>query len=303
MRLIGQVPKEAAARTFSDFLYAQGIANRLELQQGENWGVWVEEEDKLSGAATLLAEFNQNPSDPRFREGAKAATARRAQSEKEQKAFERRVRGSRHLFKPIAGYGFGPVTFVLITVSVIVFFLSRFGAAQEPVMGLHITRFWQEGMQILWLPNLPEVSHGQVWRLVTPIFIHMGVLHILFNMLWLLDLGSMIEGRQGPLVLIALVFVTAVASNLAQYHFGGSPAFGGMSGVVYGLFGYVWLRANSDPASGLFLRPTTVTLMMVWFFACLVGIIPNVANWTHAVGLMLGMAWGYLSALIAARKH
>jgi membrane associated rhomboid family serine protease len=43
-------------------------------------------------------------------------------------------------------------------------------------------------------------------------------------------------------------------------------------------------------------------MMLVWFFACMVnvipGMIPNVANWAHAVGLGLGMAWGYVSSLL-----
>ena len=132
---------------------------------------------------------------------------------------------------------------------------------------------------------------GQVWRLITPIFIHFGPLHLLFNMLWLRDLGAMIEIRQGMLKLALLVVVLGVASNLGQYAIGG-PYFGGMSGVLYGLFGYIWLRGHCDPASGLALSSTIVWMMMIWFFLCLFGIIENVANGTHVVGLVLGVLWG-----------
>jgi GlpG protein len=138
---------------------------------------------------------------------------------------------------------------------------------------------------------LPEVQAGQVWRLITPIFIHFGPLHLLFNLFWLRDFGSMIEVRQGMLKLALLVVVLGVASNLGQYLIGG-PDFGGMSGVLYGLFGYIWLRGQCDPASGLALAPTTVSVMMIWFFLCLFGIIGSVANGTHAVGLVLGVVWG-----------
>jgi GlpG protein len=114
-------------------------------------------------------------------------------------------------------------------------------------------------------------------------------------MLWLRDLGSMIEGRQSSLQLAVLVFVIAAVSNLAQY-FAEGPSFGGMSGVVYGLAGYIWIRGKYDPGSGLFLHPSTVAMMIVWFLLCLSGLVGYTANWVHAVGLGLGMAWGYLSS-------
>ena len=169
-------------------------------------------------------------------------------------------------------------------------------------MPLFISEFTTQGPLVTYLKNLAEVRHGQVWRLLTPIFIHMNVLHILFNMLWLRDLGSMIEGRQGSLRLLLLVVVIAAVSNVGQFY-GGGPHFGGMSGVVYGLLGYVWMRGKYDAGSGLFLHPTTVTMMLIWFFLCLLRFIPNVANWAHGLGLVLGIAWGYLSALHAPRSR
>src|SRR5262249_30186577 len=151
------------------------------------------------------------------------------------------------------GYGFGPLTFALITISVIVFFLSRFGYEPQRVMVLAMTNYsLDDAATVTWDNSLPEIRHGEVWRLITPIFIHFGVLHIVFNMLWLRDLGSMIEGRQSSTYLVLLVVVIAAGSNLGQFYFGHGPAFGGMSGVVYGLLGYIWLRGKFDPASGLF---------------------------------------------------
>jgi GlpG protein len=139
--------------------------------------------------------------------------------------------------------------------------------------------------------SLPEIRHGEVWRLLTPIFIHMGLLHILFNMLWLKDLGSMIEARMGTLKLLLLVVVIGIGSNLGQdWLFG--PWFGGMSGVIYGLFGFIWMRGKFDAASGLRLPQADVVMMVGWFFLCLFGIIPNVANAAHGFGLVMGMIWG-----------
>jgi GlpG protein len=133
---------------------------------------------------------------------------------------------------------------------------------------------------------------------VTPIFVHFGVLHILFNMLWLKDLGGMIENRQSPRTLAVLVAAIAVASNVGQFIASG-PVFGGMSGVVYGLLGYAWLRGKYDPASGLYVHRQTVVMMVIWFFVCLTGIVGNIANTAHGVGFAVGLVWGLASAKIA----
>jgi GlpG protein len=291
MRLIGYLPTESSARTFADYLYVQGIDNLIEDHKGDGWGVWVKDEDKVEPAVGLLSTFRANPTDSKYQAGAKGAAQLRADAEKSEAAYRKKVTDRRHLFRPLTAYGFGPLTFVLIVISVVVAIFSKVGYDIEPVKWLFITDF-----DTMWDPTLPEIRHGQVWRLITPIFIHFGPLHILFNMLWLRDLGSMIEGRQSSLQLFLLVLVIAAVSNLAQCYSLG-PDFGGMSGVVYGLFGYIWIRGKFDPGSGLYLHPSTVTMMIVWFFACLVGIIPHVANMAHGAGLAVGMAWGYLSSL------
>ena len=85
-------------------------------------------------------------------------------------------------------------------------------------------------------------------------------------------------------------------ANLAQWYFVG-PNFLGMSGVVYGLLGYIWIRGKLDPSSGLFLHQQTVLVMMIWFFACWFQVIPiAIANYAHTGGLVVGMLWGFASS-------
>jgi GlpG protein len=69
-------------------------------------------------------------------------------------------------------------------------------------------------------------------------FLHFSPLHLLFNMMWLKDLGGVIEVRRGRWRYLGLVLLIAGISNLAQGIVSG-PFFGGMSGVVFGLFGYI----------------------------------------------------------------
>jgi len=293
MRLIGHLAEEKSARIFADYLYVQKIESHLEFEKADGWGVWINDEDRLEEAARLLTAFRLNPADPKYRAEAKSAAELRAEAEKDEAKYRKKLSDRRHLFRPLRDYGFGPLTFVLIAISVVVCLLSRLGNDPRPILGLFITDFTTFDP---FGPRLPEILHGQVWRLITPIFIHFGLLHILFNMLWLRDLGSMIEGRQSSRLLAVLVLVIAAGSNLAQFWYGG-PVFGGMSGVVYGLLGYIWMRGKFDPGSGLYLHPSTVTMMIIWFFACFTPIIPHVANAAHAAGLVMGIVWGYLSSL------
>jgi GlpG protein len=135
-----------------------------------------------------------------------------------------------------------------------------------------------------------------VWRLVGPILIHFGFAHILFNMLWLRDLGCMFEARLKSWYFLVFVLVVAAASNLAQYAFSKQPMFGGMSGVNYALIGYVWIRGRFDPGAGLHLDQQSLILALIWFAACFTGYLGPIANYAHTAGLVLGMAWAFVDS-------
>ena len=139
--------------------------------------------------------------------------------------------------------------------------------------------------------SFPEIRAGEVWRLVTPIFLHGGLLLLLFNMLWLYQLGGQIETQESSRYEAVMILVFASICNTAQYLVSG-PLFVGMSGVVYGLLGYIWMMTRFQVGTRYMLSEQTVMLMLLWLGLCLVGIIPNVANTEHVVGILLGVAWG-----------
>jgi len=142
----------------------------------------------------------------------------------------------------------------------------------------------------------------QYWRLVTPIFLHFGWLHIVFNCLWLWELGSRIEAVMGQFNMLMLCLVIALVSNLSQAAYGGVGIFGGMSGVVYGLLGFAWVAPLLQPRWPIQPPAPVMLLMLGWLVACLVGLVETlgfgaIANAAHVGGLLSGAFIGVIFGL------
>ena len=186
-----------------------------------------------------------------------------------------------------------PATLALIAVSVIAYVLMTVGMRELILGPLMISKYLS--------PTLPEVFNGEVWRLVTPIFLHFSIYHIVFNMLLTWEFGRIIEWRQGVGLFLFVVLITALVSNLAQYFVSG-PVFGGMSGVIYGLFGYLWIQSYTNPRFGVKLNPVVVKFLLGWFLICWSGILEKlfnlaVANTAHTAGLVSGMVMALLVSM------
>jgi len=194
----------------------------------------------------------------------------------------------------------GVLTFALIAFCLVVAVLSNFGNDQEYDRKLTLADPARADGTFL-----PEVRAGEYWRLITPIFLHFGPAHLIFNMMWLFQLGCMIEARKGVATMAALVIVGGTIPLLAQYLVNGlnTPGLvGGMSGVVYALAGFVWMRGKHDPSSGLVLNPVSRVIMLGWLVLCFTGWMGPIANTAHLVGLLVGVALGRSSAFLARRR-
>jgi GlpG protein len=296
MRSIGILKNLSLAERFSDFLYTKGIHNDIEPADEGTWEIWVHSEDQLEEAAGLLQVFLADPDDTVYTQAQRESQQKASADRKKQARSRTRYVDVRTTWGRDRRAGIGFFTLIFIIISVVVGVLTKLGMSHEVVRYLTIADFWIEGRDMYGTPGFQNILEGQIWRVLTPIFLHFGLIHLLFNMLWLKDLGSMIENRQGTIKLVMLVVIIGVVSNIGQYLVTPSPIFGGMSGVVYGLLGYIWFRGKFDPSSGLYLHNFIVWMMGIWFFLCLFGFVGNIANTAHAVGLVMGLAWGYLSA-------
>ena len=200
-----------------------------------------------------------------------------------------------------------PVTALVLLATFAVALATWFGDNLTLVSRLTFTDFRIEGDYAYFLPLTDSLAAGQWWRLLSPVLVHFGVLHLAMNSLWFWELGRRIEWRQGSPMLLILTLLFALVSNLAQYLFGGPAIFGGLSGVLYGLLGHCWLFQRLAPNGHYRLPPGVIGMMLVWLLVCLSGVVGalglgQIANAAHVGGLLTGCATGVLGGLLARRR-
>ncbi|SEL50228.1 GlpG protein [Colwellia chukchiensis] len=176
----------------------------------------------------------------------------------------------------------GGVTLVVFALCWAAFMLSNFGWAQAVFYHLQF-------YPTLSVEAMLQAPH----RLLGPAFIHFSWLHIAFNTMWWWQLGGSIERLLGSTNLFALLVVSALVSNVGQYLVDG-PNFGGLSGVVYALVGYVWWYGWLMPEKGLALSTPIIGFMLFWLLLGYTSFMPiNVANTAHLLGLVSGCLFAY----------
>ena len=275
MRLIGSLNDEQQAERFTAFLIVNGIPAHVD-QDSDRWEIWIKDEDQVETARAELDVFNANPQDPKFAGVIEKAKSKLAAERQQRKLHQKNVVNVRDQW-PAANQYRAPLTMALIVLSVVTFFLTAFGRDnfQESVVfrALSFTSVLASDVS----PDVDPDSLAlrcasllkfEIWRVVTPIFIHYNVMHILFNMIMLYQLGRVIEHRYRTWSFALMVLAIAVISNIFQAVMplsldGSAPGytatrmyvahnFGGMSGVVFGLFGFIWMKSVFDRASGFF---------------------------------------------------
>ena len=146
------------------------------------------------------------------------------------------------------------------------------------------------------------IGSGEIWRLLTPIFLHFGWMHLGFNVVLFWFFAQQVEQQEGALRLLSHIVVLAVVSNLAQFYAADEgQLFGGLSGVVYGLMGYCWLSNQLAPPrfylpSGLFWVSVVMILLGFANVFSLFGL--SIANWAHLAGLLMGLLWAVLQRML-----
>ncbi len=141
------------------------------------------------------------------------------------------------------------------------------------------------------------IYEGQTWRLFTAMFLHIGVLHLLFNLYALYALGPMVEGYFGHWRFLAIYLLGGLFGSLASYAF--SPAISaGASGAIFALAGAItvyFLRYHENfGARGRSILQSMAVIIGINLVFGFVG--QGIDNWGHIGGLIGGavVAWGLM---------
>jgi len=148
----------------------------------------------------------------------------------------------------------------------------------------------------------PAIAQGEWWRFITPIFIHIGMLHLFFNSYALWIVGPQVEKLYGPARFVILYLLTGIAGVCASYFYHPETISAGASGAIFGLFGVLLVFGvryrNSIPP--FFKRAVGTGVLPVIIINLIIGFtIRIVDNSAHIGGLLAGAA---LAALVPYQK-
>lgn len=307
MRHLTTITGKSKAESFVAYLLTQGIVTQVEPIADQNeWDIWVRDEDRLEAAKREYSVFLQSPEDVKYRQAMDQAKTilkeKRLQSSERQKNVQQY--STARIRPDMFAGSLPPLTLTMIILCVFLGLVTEFGA---PSSNNWLGNFAMNQLMFVDMPlyrttldPAASLKQGELWRILTPAFLHGGPIHLLFNMLSLASLGRLTERLEGIGRYALIVFLIAIGSHLLQglmpMKWFGSPNFVGISGVIFGLLGYVGMKTTLRPDLGIQL-PAQVYLMtglilFIGFSGTSAGF--QMANLAHVGGLIAGIAIGFV---------
>lgn len=278
MKLVS-FPEKRIALALGDYLSSIGMANHLQ-REDDGFAVFLDNPADFAQAREELEGFLTSPDDPRYWR----ASWHSGQAQAEPVYPDAESPATRHWW-----HRAGVLTRTVTLLCVLVF------------VGLNLS----PATLFEWLRYPPALTisaiDSQWWRLLSPAVLHFSFMHVAFNLLWWWELGGLIERGQSARRLLGVSIVIALVSNAAQgLHYGQN--FGGLSGVIYGLLGYLWMYPLLNPAAGFRLRKEILWFMLGWLAIGYTGLLDvlfgPVSNIGHLSGLLAGMGLGIAIGLV-----
>ena len=291
MNKVLETDLQADLSLFSSYLWQLGIQHRVNERSG-NQLLWVAREEHEQQVLELYDEFTNG----RLRLSLVPPDAQ--------------LRGAGYLSDILGLYRRFPAVLTLILICLICFPLTM-GFEQGELIGqLHWLTFvdFQIRDDLVYSADLAHnLKTGELWRLWTPMFIHFGWAHLLFNLLWIWEIGRRIELLHKASTILIIAGVSSVVANLTQYWLSGPVLFGGISGVVYAFLGYAFVWSYLRPNRSFGLPQGLYIFMLVWLLLGIGGVLDklnfgSVANGAHLGGLMAGAVLGLVASRLFNRS-
>jgi rhomboid protease GluP len=186
------------------------------------------------------------------------------------------------------------VTFVLIGICVVVYLLQY-----------ATNYFFQVDIPAaIGIKQNTLIMHGQIWRLITPIFLHGSPLHIIFNMYALFAIGPTLERFYGRSRYLSLFMLSGFAGNVMSFIFTASPSLGS-STAIFGLLGAegVLLYQNREVFGNIVPRALS-QVVIIAVINLVIGLTPNsgIDNWGHIGGLIGGTIFAWFGGPLLRRQ-
>lgn len=212
---------------------------------------------------------------------------------------EARKSGPRRRVRLVIGR---PTSFasILMGVNIGIFVLElAFGAVGGVISGGSSQRLVDLGA--MYAPAI--AGHHQYWRLVTVMFLHASILHILFNMYALYLFGFLIERTLGSVRFLAIYFVSGFLASVTSFAFGSPIAPGvGASGAIFGLLG-AWVAYNLRRRGTAFASANLQWAAMIIVINLILGFsVAGIDNFAHMGGLVAGVGAGWAAEGVGRRQ-
>ncbi|WP_036621963.1 rhomboid family intramembrane serine protease GlpG [Pantoea sp. GM01] len=272
---ITQFNNPRMAQAFVDYMATRGV--KLRIERESHFVIMLEDESKLEMVENELAQFVRDPNHPRYQ-----AASWHSGNTASGLRYERT-----HIWANIRQRA-GPLTMSIMIACIAVFIVMQ-------IVGDDVALDW-----LAWPADASQ--YFQVWRWFSHALLHFSLLHILFNLMWWWYLGGAVEKRLGTGKLFVIMLISALLTGWMQAKFSG-VLFGGLSGVVYALMGYCWLRGERDPESGIYLERGLIGFAVVWLVIGFYGAFGlAIANAAHVTGLLVGLAMAFVDTRNIARR-
>lgn len=260
------------AQAFIDYMASRHISIQMSPEGEGCVALWLIDAQHQVETEAELNRFLSEPNHKRYQ----AASWDVAETRKSQ--FHYHTPSFLSMIKAKAG----PVTLSIMLLCVVIFALQQLG-------------FNKQIFQMLHFPAL-DGQQWQLWRWLSHAVLHFSVMHIAFNILWWWQLGGDIEKKLGGLKLLQIFAISSALSGAGQYWVEGAN-FGGLSGVVYALVGYLWVVSTETPQLGLTIPRQIVGFMLIWLVLGYMQPFMAIANTAHLAGLIAGVGIGWIDSM------